>query len=68
MCGAGLNSREEDKIKDQQSAQRKKDAGNVGVLQKGIRRILDPNVMPDYVNPNAKKQHQDRIKNKSSYK
>ena len=68
MCGAGLNSQQEDKVKDQESDKRKKDAKNVGVLQRGINRILDPNVMPDYVNPNAKEQHQERIRNKSSYK
>lgn len=68
MCGANLNSQQEDKVKDQESAGRKKDAENIGVLQRGINRILDPNVMPDYVNSNAKEQHQQRIKNKSSYK
>ena len=68
MCGANLNSQHEDKVKDEESAGRKKDAENIGVLQRGINRILDPNVMPDYVNPNAKEQHQQRIRNKSSYK
>ena len=68
MCGAGLNSQQKDKVKDQESANRTKDAENVGVLQRGINRILDPNVMPDYVNKNAKEQHQERIRNKSSYK
>jgi len=67
MCGAGFTSKEEDNVKTQESAERKKDAENVGILQRGINRILDPNVMPDYVNPNAKKEHQDRIKNNSSY-
>tara|TARA_R100000654_G_scaffold8502_1_gene19950 strand:- start:566 stop:766 length:201 start_codon:yes stop_codon:yes gene_type:complete len=66
MCGA--YQQEDNNKLDREAANRMKDAENIGVIQRGINRILDPNVMPDYINPNAKKQHQERIRNNSSYK
>tara|TARA_B100000579_G_scaffold2077_2_gene1615 strand:+ start:23116 stop:23316 length:201 start_codon:yes stop_codon:yes gene_type:complete len=66
MCGA--YQQEDNNKLDREAANRMKDAENIGVIQRGINRILDPNVMPDYINPNAKKQHQERIRSNSSYK
>lgn len=66
MCGA--YQQEDNNKLDREATNRMKDAENIGVIQRGINRILDPNVMPDYINPNAKKQHQERIRNNSSYK
>lgn len=66
MCGAF--QQEDDNKLDREAVNRMKDAENIGVIQRGINRILDPNVMPDYINPNAKEQHQERIRNNSSYK
>ena len=66
MCGAF--QQEDDNKLDREAVNRMKDAENIGVIQRGINRILDPNVMPDYINPNAKKEHQERIRNNSSYK
>ena len=66
MCGAF--QQEDDNKLDREAVDRMKDAENIGVIQRGINRILDPNVMPDYINPNAKEQHQERIRNNSSYK
>tara|TARA_R100001443_G_scaffold71828_1_gene80004 strand:+ start:333 stop:533 length:201 start_codon:yes stop_codon:yes gene_type:complete len=66
MCGA--YQQEDNNKLDREAVNRMKDAENIGVIQRGINRILDPNVMPDYINPNAKKQHQERIRNNSSYK
>lgn len=66
MCGAF--QQEDDNKLDREAVNRMKDAENIGVIQRGINRILDPNVMPDYINPNAKEEHQERIRNNSSYK
>lgn len=66
MCGA--YQQEDNNKLDREAANRMKDTENIGVIQRGINRILDPNVMPDYINPNAKEQHQERIRNNSSYK
>ena len=66
MCGAF--QQEDDNKLDREAVDRMKDAENIGVIQRGINRILDPNVMPDYINPNANEQHQERIRNNSIYK